>query len=64
MEKECLRISEGTCKKCSACGKDCEYYKPSVSAKENHLPYGYIMWGGKVRDSLPHGSRYYMGLRQ
>ena len=55
MEKECLRISEGTCKKCSACGKDCEYYKPSVSVKENHLPYGYIMWGGEVRDSLPHG---------
>ena len=62
MEKECLRISEGTCKKCSACGKDCEYYKPSVSVKENHLPYGYIMWGGEVRDSLPHGKPLLYGI--
>jgi len=37
---ECARIKEGTCKKCSACGKDCKYYKPQ-SKTINHIPYGY-----------------------
>lgn len=55
--KECLRISEGTCKKCTACGQDCIYYKPQ---NENDFPYGYIMFGGELRDILPHGSRYYI----
>lgn len=64
MEKECLRISEGTCKKCSACGSDCQYYKPSVTINENILPYGYRMVNGEMRDTLPHGRRYYMcGIR-
>lgn len=27
------------------------------------LPYGYRMWGGELRDDLPHGARYYLGRR-
>lgn len=31
----------------------------------NHvLPYGYSIWGGQIRDSLPHGRRYYMNGRR
>lgn len=63
MEKECLRIAEGTCKKCTACGKDCKYYKPSIPVEEECLPYGYKIWGGELRNTLPHGARYYMGKR-
>ena len=24
------------------------------------IPYGYQMWGGQLRDALPHGRRWYM----
>lgn len=24
------------------------------------VPYGYSLWGGELRDNLPHGRRYYM----
>ena len=57
--KECKRIAEGTCKKCSACGKDCKYYIPEKETS-NVLGYGYGIWGGEIRDMLPHGSRYYI----
>lgn len=55
--KECKKIAEGTCKKCSACGKDCKYYQPE---EEDIIPYGYGLHGGQVRDMLPHGARYYL----
>lgn len=28
------------------------------------MPYGYSIWGGQIRDSLPHGRRYYMNGRR
>lgn len=28
--------------------------------KSVRLPYGYRMWGGELRDDLPHGARYYL----
>ena len=59
MRKECARIQERTCKKCSACEK-CEFYKEPQD--QYLLPYGYGMWGGQIRDMLPHGKRYYMGI--
>ena len=59
MRKECARIQEGTCKKCSACEK-CKFYKEPQD--QYLLPYGYGMWGGQIRDMLPHGKRYYMGI--
>lgn len=58
---ECKRIADGTCKKCSACGTECEYYIPTPK-QEYSLGYGYFFSGGKVRDMLPHGARYYFGL--
>lgn len=27
---------------------------------QGQLPYGYGIWGGQIRDMLPHGRRYYM----
>lgn len=24
------------------------------------LPYGYMIWGGEMRDKLPHGARFYL----
>lgn len=24
------------------------------------LPYGYMLWGGEMRDSLPNGARFYL----
>ena len=27
---------------------------------ESCLPAGYRIWGGQIRDALPHGARYYM----
>lgn len=27
---------------------------------DNCVPYGFTVWGGELRDSLPHGARYYM----
>ena len=55
---ECKRIAEGTCKKCSACGNDCKYYIPEEK-KDNHLEYGYGIYGNRIVDLLPHGARYY-----
>lgn len=57
MSEECLKIQAGTCSKCSACGIGCKHYEPK---KEVRFPYGYTMWGGQMRESLPHGARYYM----
>ena len=31
---------------------------------DNYVPYGYTVWGGELRDALPHGARYYMKGRQ
>lgn len=36
-----------------------------VEAKEvlgcnQQVPYGYSLWGGELRDNLPHGRRYYI----
>ena len=28
--------------------------------EETHFPVGCQMWGGEIRDALPHGARYYM----
>lgn len=61
--KECKRIAEGTCKKCSACGDNCECYIPEDNKKENTLGYGYSMCRGKVVDLIPNGVRYYMNQR-
>ena len=55
--KECKRIAEGTCKKCSACGYDCKYYIPE---DDSSFGYGYGLWGGKIVDLLPHSARYYL----
>lgn len=59
MKEKCARIQEGTCKKCSACDV-CEFYKEP--GNKYLLPYGCGMWGGQIRDMLPHGERYYMGI--
>lgn len=32
----------------------------TCSACSDHVPYGYAVWGGQLRDKLPHGARYYM----
>lgn len=38
--------------------------RSAVTAKkiteEPVIPYGYTLWGGQLRDSLPHGRRWYM----
>ena len=28
--------------------------------EEPVIPYGYTLWGGQLRDALPHGRRWYM----
>lgn len=56
---DCIRIKEGTCKICSACDV-CELYK---QPKEDKLPFGTRIWGGEIRDILPHGTRYYLNKR-
>ena len=33
---------------------------PIEEIKDNNLPYGYNIWGGEVRDLLPHGARHYV----
>ena len=54
MKEECARIQEGSCKKCSACDV-CKFYKKPEN--KYLLPYGSGMWGGQIRDMLPHGKR-------
>lgn len=35
--------------------------KPTARSSESTtIPYGYQMWGGQLRDVLPHGRRWYM----
>ena len=29
-------------------------------SNSNGIGYGYTMWGGQIRDALPHGRRWYM----
>ena len=29
-------------------------------SSEAQFPYGCTMWGGQIRDALPHGARYYL----
>ena len=29
-------------------------------SQSNPLGYGYTIWGGQIRDTLPHGRRWYM----
>jgi hypothetical protein len=64
--ENCKRIAWGTCKKCSACGNDCQYYIPEEKKEEKNqnqketLGYGYGIWGGRIVDILPHGARYYI----
>lgn len=42
-----------------------EYHK-RVEARQidpptrSAVPYGYTLWGGQLRDTLPHGRRWYM----
>lgn len=33
-------------------------------SQQNQIPYGYGIWGGQLRDRLPHGRRYYMNGRR
>ena len=61
IRKECVRISEGICKKCSACDV-CELYKQPK--EESKLPFGFGIWGGQIRDLLPHSTRYYLNGRR
>ena len=35
--------------------------RPTAHSSETPtIPYGYQMWGGQLRDALPHGRRWYM----
>lgn len=61
-QKPCKRIEAGTCRECSACGEHCEYYIPE-DKKEYSFGYGYGIWGGRIIDLLPHGTRYYHGAK-
>lgn len=42
--------------------KDSSAGAPDVPYPEatTAIPYGYTMWGGQLRDNLPHGRRWYM----
>ena len=51
----CERIISGECRQCSACD-DCELF---VANSAPITAYTH-MWGGEIRDSLPHGARHYM----
>lgn len=50
----CKRIVSRECLQCSACD-ECEFFIATIAS----IPYTY-MWGGEMRDSLPHGARHYM----
>lgn len=32
----------------------------AIKLEEAHIPVGCQVWGGEIRDALPHGARYYM----
>lgn len=51
----CERIVGGECRQCSACD-ECDFFVANITP----IPYTY-MWGGEMRDSFPHGARYYIG---
>ena len=39
-------------------------FEATEMCAEPRVPYGYQMWGGELRDVLPHGARYYINKRR
>ena len=57
------------CKYFDMCGdnmrtRECKGRETKREEKKQEYPYGYTMWGGQLRDTLPHGARYYLGRQK